>query len=342
MKALANEQDVLDLLRGNRSAILVNTSGGKDSDATLTEVWAWIHRHNIPPDSLYVISADLKRNEWPFALPHINQFTRDLTGKEPIIVSRPQGDVLQMWEDRYHKLQDEGRTTVAPFSSSSARYCTSGAKRAQIQKAIIKLFPRDYVVINALGIRADESAARRKKKTLTCLTRSPTAPTLNRHVYNWLPIHSWSLADVWHSLGWSLDELRLLQKDVRNRVTPGDYDALATVCAEWGYRWNPAYALGNTRQSCSLCVMASRHDLRNGIQWNPDHFRDIADLERRSGFSFQANQWLSDLGQDYLTDDELAALQQAKKKNLALRQENKRQKHPDAPVQLSLLEEQTS
>lgn len=336
MKMLTCETEVLKLLRENRSALVVNTSGGKDSDAMLTEIWSWVHRHHISSDRIYVITADLERNEWSFTLPHIQRFTQSLTGKQVLVVRRPQGDVLQMWEDRYHRLQEQGRTTTPFWSSASQRYCTSGAKRAQIDKAIIQLFPEDYTVINCIGLRAEESLRRSRAKPLTYKKRSPTAPTRNRHVYNWLPIHGWSLRDVWQTLGWTLEELTLLQEDVRKRVTPGDYQALMSVCQEWGYHWNPAYALGNTRQSCSLCVMASQSDLQNGIRWNPDHFRDISKLERRTGFSFQSNQWLSDLGRDYLTDREIAELREAKRQNISLRKQNKVQNHSNEPIQLSL------
>jgi 3'-phosphoadenosine 5'-phosphosulfate sulfotransferase (PAPS reductase)/FAD synthetase len=330
MPPLTREREVLALLQTERSVLVVNTSGGKDSDAMLTRIWAWMHRHHIASERLYVITADLQRNEWSFARPHIVTFTRQLTDKDPIVVTRPQGDVLQMWEDRYQQLQAEGRTSVPHWSSAAHRYCTASAKRAQIQKAIIRLFPQDRVVINCVGLRAEESPRRRKAQTLKYHPSSPTAVTRNRHVYTWLPIHAFTLTDVWETLGWTPDELRLLQADVRQRVTPGDYAALETVCQEWGYHWGRSYALSNTRLSCALCVLANQGDLRNGIAWNPDHFRAISELERRSGFSFQPDQWLSDLGIDYLSPSEREALDAAKTRHHALR-------HPNQPKQLRLI-----
>jgi len=337
MPTLVREHEVLNLLRKERSVLLINTSGGKDSDAMLTEVWAWIHRHQIASERTYIITADLNRNEWHFAREHIRTFTQALTGKEPIIVQRPQGDVLQMWEDRYEKLQAEGRTTTPHWSSAAHRYCTAGAKRAQIHKAIVRLFPKDTVVINCIGLRAEESSRRSRANTLKYHQSSPTAPTLNRHVYTWLPIHNYSLRDVWNTLGWTLEELHLLQKDVRERVTPGDYAKLEEVCREWDYRWGKSYALGNTRMSCALCVMANQHDLQNGIAWNPEHFRAISELERRSSFSFQPDQWLSDLGHEFLDPDELEELADAKLRNLELKRLNPGTKNPQLPTQLPLI-----
>ncbi|MEO1666751.1 MAG: hypothetical protein AAFU54_19085 [Chloroflexota bacterium] len=337
MPDLEHEQEVLKLLKNERSVLLISVSGGKDSDAMLTSVWAWAHRHNISPDRIHIISSDLGRNEWRFSLPHIQSFTKLLTGKDPIIVRREKGDVLQQWEDRYAKLQAEGRTHVVPFSDARNRFCTSASKRGEINKAIIRLFPRDTTVIQCVGLRSEESATRRKSNPLKYHTKSPTAPTRNRHVYTWLPIHKFSLEDVWATLGWTLDELMLLQADVKQRVQPGDYETLEQVCDEWGYKWGRAYALGNMRLSCSLCILSSRNDLINGVHWNVQHFRDISSLERKSGFSFQPGQWLSDLGESYLTDTERDELADAKARNIELRQQQKQVSEPDIPKQLSLL-----
>lgn len=336
---LTHEMEVLKLLDNNNSALLVSLSGGKDSSCMLTEVWAWAHRHHISPDRIHTITADLQRNEWSFALPHIESFAKMLTGKSPIVVTRRQGDVLQQWEDRYNKLQADGRTTVAPWSDSQNRFCTSAAKRGQIYKAIIKHFPRDTVIVQCVGLRSAESSGRKVANPLKYHKKSPTAPTRNRHVYTWLPIHEFSVEDVWNTLGWTIAELELLQADVKRRVTPGDYDMLEQVCNEWGYKWGRAYALGNQRLSCRICPLASHNDLINGIAWNPDHFRDISHLERRSGFSFQSSQWLSDLGLTHLDDREQAELDEAKHRNLGYRQQQKQQKQQkksNRPQQLTL------
>jgi 3'-phosphoadenosine 5'-phosphosulfate sulfotransferase (PAPS reductase)/FAD synthetase len=333
MPKLAKERQVLKLLQQDKSAILINTSGGKDSDAMLKAVWNWAARYHIAPDRIYVIHAHLGRNEWKFSLEHVTEYARKITGKDPIVVERPQGDVLQMWEDRYQRLQEQGRTTTPHWSSSAHRYCSSGAKRAQVNKAIIRLFPNDWTVINCLGLRASESAGRKRATVLKYHKTSPTAPTLNRHVYTWLPIHKWTLAEVWQSLGWTLERLRALQAAVRDNVTPGDWTRLREICDEWGYEYGFAYPIGNSRLSCKICVMANKTDLENGIAWNPDHFRDISELERRTGFSFKTDLWLSDLGQAHLSDAERDELRQAKQRN----REFQRLNNPDNPTQLKLI-----
>jgi 3'-phosphoadenosine 5'-phosphosulfate sulfotransferase (PAPS reductase)/FAD synthetase len=333
MPALANERQVLKLLQSQKSAILINTSGGKDSDAMLKALWDWAQCYKIPPDRIYVIHAHLQRNEWPFALEHIKTYTRKITGRDPIIVERPQGDVLQMWEDRYQRLQEQGRTTTPHWSSSAHRYCSSGAKRAQVNKAIIKMFPADWTVINCIGLRAEESVSRSRAQILKYHEKSPTAPSLNRYVYTWLPIHQWSLKDVWNFLGWTLEDLAALQAEVHENLTPGDWKALRAICDKWDWQYALSYPIGNTRMSCRLCIMANKSDLTNGIAWNPEHFRQISELERRTGFSFQSSGWISDLGQPYLSDEALEELRQAKLRNLELQRLNK----PEHPTQLPLI-----
>lgn len=143
-QVLVNERSVLKLLQQNsKSAILINTSGGKDSDAMLKAVYNWAMKYKIPPERIHTVHAHLNRNEWPTTLEHVKKYTRKITGKDPIIVERPQGDVLQMWEDRYQSLQEQGRVTTPFWSSSSQRYCSASTKRSQVSNLITKLFSND-------------------------------------------------------------------------------------------------------------------------------------------------------------------------------------------------------
>ena len=58
--------------------------------------------------------------------------------------------------------------------------------------------------------------------------------------------------------------------------------------------------------------MASRNDLANGVVWNPNHFRDLVDLEITSGFSFQHKRWLADFAPELLTADQRQRLAQVR------------------------------
>ena len=189
-------------------------------------------------------------------MPHIQRYVTELTGQPPVIVSRKKGDLLDRWWQRYHTLQAEGRD-VPPWSSSAARYCSGEMKSAIIASEIRRRFPRDATVISVLGIRSDESVSRSRKPVFS-VEKKATAPTKNRHVYRWLPIHDFTLADVWGTLGWTLERLEVLRRAVRERVQAGDTATLTAVLEEYAYRFHPAYALNNTRVSCSACVLANR------------------------------------------------------------------------------------
>jgi len=273
--------------------LVVNVSGGADSNAMLVLLWA--HRGRWP-GQFHVIHAHLGRNEWRFTLPHIRTFVPQITGQPPVIVEREAGDLLARWWQRFETLKAQGRD-VPPWSSSAARFCTSEMKTQICHRWIRQQFPREAVVISALGIRSQESAGRARKPVFAP-EKSASAPTKQRHVYRWLPIHHFTLADVWNVFGWSLNDLNALRAEVRERIRPGNDTALHDLLARRKYRQHPAYALGNTRVSCAACVLASRGDLLNGIAWQSEHFRDLVDLEIASGFSFQPGRWLADLPDD--------------------------------------------
>lgn len=76
MVDLINERQVLKLLQSDQSVLLVNSSGGKDSDAMLKVIWDWVQRYSIPSDRIHVIHVHLGRNEWSFALEHVKKYTR--------------------------------------------------------------------------------------------------------------------------------------------------------------------------------------------------------------------------------------------------------------------------
>jgi 3'-phosphoadenosine 5'-phosphosulfate sulfotransferase (PAPS reductase)/FAD synthetase len=303
--------DEVRLLLENGAHLVVNVSGGSDSSSMLNLLWN-AYQQFAWPGEFYVIHAHLGRNEWPFTLPHIQDYVYKLTGKEPVIVSRKKGDLLARWWQRYETLKAQGReNSVPPWSSSAARFCTSELKVSIIQSWVRRQFPEKANAISAVGIRSDESPRRFRAVTFAPEKKS-SAPTKKRHVYRWLPIHNFTLNDVWQTLGWTLERLNALRADVRAKVRPGEIDALFSLLDEWAYRMNPAYALGNTRLSCRACVMASRNDLANGIVWNPDHFRDLVDLEITSGFSFQHKRWLADFAPELLTANQRQRLAQTR------------------------------
>jgi 3'-phosphoadenosine 5'-phosphosulfate sulfotransferase (PAPS reductase)/FAD synthetase len=195
----------------------------------------------------------------------------------------------------------------APFwPSAASRYCTSHQKGEQIDKEL-----RAYsLVVSAMGMRAGESRARAKRQPLT-IDRTLTAKRFRdmelgdafaawrsdesaaRLAFDWLPVHDWTIDDVWSAIGTSAEDLARRQA----LYAAGNVEeALA------GWQAHPAYVYGNQRVSCSLCVLASRNDLRVGALHNPELFRTYVQMERESGFTFQHGKSLADVAPELLTE----------------------------------------
>jgi 3'-phosphoadenosine 5'-phosphosulfate sulfotransferase (PAPS reductase)/FAD synthetase len=75
-----------------------------------------------------------------------------------VVVRREKGDLIARIEERRETLLAQGRD-VPFFPSAAARYCTAEMKTAPIYKYL----RRHSLVINAIGLRAEESRERRKK-----------------------------------------------------------------------------------------------------------------------------------------------------------------------------------
>ncbi len=114
-RALHIPQTIRKLLEQG-AHLLINVSGGKDSDTMLKLLWEAYVEHNWQGD-FRVVTCDLQRNEWPFSLPHIHRFVSDTTGKQVEVIHREQGDLLDQWWTRYRTLQDEGRAERVVGSS---------------------------------------------------------------------------------------------------------------------------------------------------------------------------------------------------------------------------------
>jgi DNA sulfur modification protein DndC len=128
-----------------RGALFVlNHSGGKDS-----QVQQIVMEGLVPHSQLLVVHADLGEVEWDGCEDHIRA---TMTGDVELIVCRAGKTFFDMVEHRQM------------FPSPSNRQCTSDLKRDPISKAIrhyLKAHPEfGGLVINCMGLRAQESAAR--------------------------------------------------------------------------------------------------------------------------------------------------------------------------------------
>jgi len=266
--------DPVQLLRDG-AALVLSVSGGKDSDAMCHHL---LERRKAESWSgnVAMIHADLGRAEWHNTTDYIYDLAR--RKNVPLHVVRwTHGDLIDRIWQRYYS-----DPTRPCWPSSKVRYCTSDLKRAPISRWIRNAYPTGKVVC-AMGLRAEESSTRAKKRNVT-IREDCTAPTLNRLTLNWLPIHDWTTNDVWDCI------------------------------RQHGDIAHPAYALGNTRLSCACCVLTSVNDLLNGAVHNPDTYRELCRIEAVTGYSFRKDFWLSDLKPDLLLESTLLAVRGHKRR----------------------------
>jgi 3'-phosphoadenosine 5'-phosphosulfate sulfotransferase (PAPS reductase)/FAD synthetase len=264
----------------NYDIILINSSAGKDSQATLTHLVNLADSQHVDRSNLIVVHADLGRVEWPG--------TKELAARQAAIyglrfevVSRAE-DLLDQITTRHHRLRAKGDTTTPAWPSSKARYCTSDQKTSQVTKLITRLvtekrnqgITRPVRILNCLGIRAAESPARAKKApfgpdsaTWSTPPRVATASREGREgirhskrtVDRWFPIFDWSDDDVWRFI------------------------------RESGVPHHPAYDAGMSRLSCVFCVFSTKRELMLAARLNQDLGRQYADVERLVGHTFRQN-----------------------------------------------------
>lgn len=227
----------IDSLIARGAMFVVNHSGGKDSQAMCIMLTSL-----VPRDQLVIVHADLGEVEWAGALDHIKA-TSDL----PVHVTRARRGLLQMIEER------------GMFPSPTLRQCTSDLKRGPIERMIRGLvkarvplvgWQKARLVVNCMGMRAQESSSRAKLEVLKLSKKNSVG---DREWYDWLPIHDWSVEQVF-----------------------------AAIKAA-GQEPHPVYAKGMSRFSCCFCIMASQHDLTTAAKLNPVLFKRYVDLEKSTG-----------------------------------------------------------
>lgn len=223
----------------------VSHSGGKDSQAMYAHLSAM-----IPADQIVVVHADLGVIEWDGVQDHIRaNISHELNVVRGQWKDGSEKTLLGMVEKRF-----QDRPESPSWPSSAQRFCTSDLKRDPIHKFIRNdLKARGRTVgVNCTGLRAQESSARAKKVEFEVSKRLTNK---SRTVYEWLPILAWSTEEVFARI------------------------------AEAGQEPHPAYAAGNDRLSCVLCIMGSRNDIANGAKARPDLIEKYAELEERTGYT---------------------------------------------------------
>lgn len=166
--------------------VLVNTSGGKDSQTMLRKV-AHLAALQGVSDRVVVVHADLGRVEWK-GTRQLAEIQARHYGLRFEVVARSQNDLLDHVEAR------------GKFPSSAARYCTSDHKRGPIRTLMTRLVRELSIegpvqILNCMGLRAQESSARAKKTEFRF--DAPASTKTTRHVWEWLPILDWTADEVW-------------------------------------------------------------------------------------------------------------------------------------------------
>ncbi|WOB06492.1 phosphoadenosine phosphosulfate reductase family protein [Piscinibacter gummiphilus] len=238
-------QAIRDLVA--RGALFVaNHSGGKDSQAMYLML-----RDLVPREQLVIVHADLGAVEWAGAVGHILA----TTAGERFVTCQARRNLLQMIDDR------------GMFPSPEMRQCTSDLKRGPIEK-VIRGITRERqalgikewgLVVNCMGMRAQESSGRKKLPVFKLSARNSKA---GREWYDWLPIHG------------------MLEDEV-----------FATIAAA-GQQPHIVYQLGMRRFSCVFCIMASEEDLKTAARLaterpellnDPHLYAKYVSLERTTG-----------------------------------------------------------
>jgi 3'-phosphoadenosine 5'-phosphosulfate sulfotransferase (PAPS reductase)/FAD synthetase len=272
-----------DLLRfiASQDVIAVSTSAGKDSQAMLDYVYRLAvdaapycndkraRAGIMPVDRIVAIHADLGEVEW--------QGTAELARKQAehygvrfVICSRIGGVATKTGKtykagETFGSILDYAMRKRR-YPSSTQRWCTSEFKRGPILKQFTALAAempehirsrRPVRILNAMGLRAEESPARAKKEAWAV-----SKSTRNQHITTWLPIHDWTVGQVWsaiHEAGCS----KLI---------------------------HPAYTEhGMSRLSCAFCIFAPKSQLLKAGHANTDLLRKYVSVERLTGFQFRGN-----------------------------------------------------
>lgn len=250
-------------------------SGGKDSQTAMRHAVRALEAADML-DRTAALHIDLgERVEWP-QVP-------ELVAEQSARFGMPLADGPQ-WAGRLHytrraggDLLDDVATRTKRDGSARGwptmwtRYCTSDHKtapgRAFVEALCARIreergLDRPVRVLQVMGFRADESRARAARPVFEY---KPRLSTRRRHVFEWLPIHHLTTAQVW-------DDIR-----------------------ESGVPYHPVYDQGMTRLSCRHCIMGSAADLAISKRLSPDTAAAYERVEAELGDSFQHNRPLASI-----------------------------------------------
>lgn len=273
------------------AVVAFGVSGGKDSQALAVAGNAYLDAigHRGPR---ILVHADLGRVEWKDSLPVCEELAAHL-GMELMVVRRKAGDMMDRWLGRWKNNVERYADLscvklILPWSTPSMRFCTSELKSQVIASNLKKRFP-DRDIVSAVGIRRQESTARKK------MSVSQEEPRLKRRGnvgFTWNAIIEFEIGDVFASI------------------------------VQSGLRLHEAYTTFNaSRVSCVYCIMSAADDLSAAAACVDNHplYVEMVELEVASTYGFQGHRWLADTA-PHLLSAELKERVAAAKEKAALRQ----------------------
>lgn len=240
----------------NYDLVIINSSGGKDSLASIYEIDRLAKLQVYPKSKIVVSHQDLGEAEW--------NGTTELARKQaemfgyPFYVSKQRNKYGEELSIRTYA----ERKKKPAWPDSKNRWCTSDFKRgpgARIVTAITKDLGNKNEPANVLyvfGFRAQESASRRNKDVLSV---NKKLTTQSRKVFDFLPIHDWSEQQVWDTIKGN------------------------------GLPYHPAYDLGMPRLSCCFCIYANKDALVLAGKHNRELLDKYVATEEKIGHKFKSD-----------------------------------------------------
>ena len=246
------------------TGVLINTSGGKDSQTMLRQVVLLAERQGYPLDRIEAAHQDLGHLEWE--------------GVKELAEEQARAHGLRFSVTRRRTAGGDESTTILDYArerkmwpSRSQRWCTSEFKRGPGLRVLtamdkrLRRAPKEHRrYLYCLGFRAQESPARDK---LPWLEPHDRASSTYKHIETWLPIHEWTEEEVW--------------ADIK----------LSKV------RHHRAYDLGMPRLSCCFCIFAPKAALMIAGKEKPELLQEYVDLEKEIDHKFRQDQSLADIQQ---------------------------------------------